>query len=63
MSGYVLVALFFITPALAVDYSDWMLGNSSKSERIVLTVALGITILGVLARVRYHPLDFSTAQH
>lgn len=49
-SGYIILALLFITPLTAVD-SDWVVGHSSKAERVAMVVGLACAAGGVAGRI------------
>lgn len=52
ISGYTTLLLLFVTPALAIGWSDWVVGHSSRTERVAMLAGLGLSLVGVVARVR-----------
>ncbi len=52
MGGYTTLTLAFVTPALAIGWSDWVVGHSSVAERVPRLAGLGLSGAGGLARIR-----------
>ncbi|GAA5956626.1 hypothetical protein JCM21900_003626 [Sporobolomyces salmonicolor] len=51
MSGYLTLTLLILTPLLALA-SDWVVNNSSQTERALIGFGLGMAGVGVLFRIR-----------
>ncbi|KAJ8296677.1 hypothetical protein OF846_001022 [Rhodotorula toruloides] len=59
MSGYLTLFFLILTPLLAL-VSDWVTQNSSKAERWVIGVGLGVAGLGAFGRVQTSKLGLKT---
>ncbi|KAG9015415.1 hypothetical protein FRB94_000019 [Tulasnella sp. JGI-2019a] len=54
ISGYVIVVLLLVTIHLSGGYADWVVGHTSKTERVIFyTVLPVLTLFGIGWRVRY----------
>lgn len=49
--GYTTLALFFLTPALAIGWSDWVVGHSTRLERGLMLGGLALSAVGVASRI------------
>ena len=56
IGGYTTLTFTFVTPALAIGWSDWVVGHSTHAERVLMLAGLGLSFVGVLARVRVSKL-------
>ncbi|KAG8987474.1 hypothetical protein FRB93_004501 [Tulasnella sp. JGI-2019a] len=59
ISGYVIVVLLLVTIHLSGGYADWVVGHTSKTERVIFyTVLPVLTLFGIGWRVRPSKMKF-----
>jgi len=51
-SGYLILPLALFTASLATTSADWILGHSTKVQRVLMTVGLTLIALGLWSGAR-----------
>ncbi|KAL8277504.1 hypothetical protein RQP46_010059 [Phenoliferia psychrophenolica] len=49
-SGYIILTLLMVTPLTAIQ-SDWLVGHSTKAERVAMVAGLALMAGGITARI------------